>query len=83
MLDVEVNLVGNARGLCSLDGLGAEEGRDGDEEEAEREPAEDHGGVEERDVCASASATRTSVQTWRLDRRVDSYRYDPDHPCSR
>ena len=42
MLDVEVDLVGDARGLGSLDG--AEEGRKGDEQEAQSEPTEDHGG---------------------------------------
>ena len=44
MLDVEVDLLGDARAR-SLNGLGAEEGRDGEEEEAECEPAEDHGVV--------------------------------------
>ena len=58
MLDVEEDLVGDLGALRSLDGLGAEEGRDGDEEEAEREPAEDHGGEEEREVGTSASPTR-------------------------
>ena len=53
MLDVKVDLVGDARAL-RLDRLGAEEGRDGDEEEAEREPAEDHGGEEKREVGTSA-----------------------------
>ena len=44
MLDVEVDLVGDARTLSGLDGLGAEEGREGDEQEAQGEPTEDHGG---------------------------------------
>ena len=44
MLDVEVDLVGDARTLGGLDGLGAEEGREGDEQEAQGEPTEDHGG---------------------------------------
>ena len=64
MLDVKVDLVGDARAL-RLDRLGAEEGRDGDEEEAEREPAEDHGGRRGKSVNMSASAAT------RLCRRGD------------
>ena len=44
MLDVKVDLVGDARTFGGLDGLGAEEGREGDEQEAQGEPTEDHGG---------------------------------------
>ena len=44
VFDVKVDLVGDARALGSLDGLGTEEGRDGDEQEAQGEPTEDHGG---------------------------------------
>ncbi len=43
MLDVEVDLVGDPGALCSLDGLRAEERGDGDEEEAEGKPTEEHG----------------------------------------
>ena len=48
MLHIEVHLVGDTRALGSLNGLRAEEGRDSDEEEPERKPAEEHGGEEER-----------------------------------
>lgn len=42
MLDVEVDLVRDLGALCGLDALRAEERRDGDEEEAQRETAEYH-----------------------------------------
>lgn len=44
VLDVKVDLVGDARALGSLDRLSTEESRDGDEQEAQGEPTEDHGG---------------------------------------
>lgn len=56
MVDVEVDLVADARTLRRLNGLGTEEGRDGDKQEAEREPAEDHGGRRGKSVKMSASA---------------------------
>ena len=65
LLDVEVDLVADARALRSLNGLGTEEGRDGDQQEAEREPAEDHGGRRGKSVKMSASAAT------RLCRRGD------------
>ena len=44
MLDVEVDLVRDLGALGSLYTLGAEEGRNGNEQEAQGEPTEDHGG---------------------------------------
>ena len=55
MVDVEVDLVGDARALRRLDGLGAEEGRERDKQEPEREPAEDHGGGRRERVSHKAS----------------------------
>lgn len=66
MLHIEVHLVSDTRALGSLNGLRAEEGRDSDEEEPERKPAEEHGGEEER-VC---DCQRFSPS--RLCRRGDS-----------
>ena len=66
MLHIKVNLVGDARALCRLNGLGAKEGRNRDEEEAERKPAEEHGGEGER-VCGFRRSTLPSMQTWRFD----------------
>lgn len=44
VLDVKVDLVADAGSLGGLDRLGAEEGRNGNEQEAQGEPTEDHGG---------------------------------------
>lgn len=65
VVDVEVYLVADARTLRRLNGLGTEEGRDGDQQKAEREPAEDHGGRRGKSVKMSASAAT------RLCRRGD------------
>ena len=62
MLDVEVDLVRDLGALCGLDALRAEECRDGDEEEAQRETAEYHFvGVEGRSEAQSRQRSTEEV----------------------
>lgn len=63
MLDVEVDLVRDFGALCGLDALRAEERRDGDEEEAQRETAEYHFvGVEGRSEAQSRQRLKRSLR---------------------
>ena len=84
MLDVKVDLVGDARAL-RLHRLGAEEGRDGDEEEAEREPAEDHGVVGSGRTHSPPlrSTTRASVLDHTQPLPVDRTRITPTSTIER